>query len=54
LQREDHEVVAKGEEGALLGGAQGIMVHAGAPDVTSGFAGQGIIDGTDQDLCTKR
>ena len=54
LQGEDHEVVAEGEDGALLGGAQGIVMHAGAPDVASGFAGQGVIDGSDQDLGAKR
>ncbi len=54
LQREDHEVVAESEEGAFLAGAQGIVVHAGAPDVPPGFTGQGVIDGADQDLCTKR
>jgi hypothetical protein len=29
-------------------------VHAGAPDVASGFTGQRIVDGADQNLCTKR
>jgi len=29
-------------------------VHAGAPDVPPGFTGQGIVDGGDQDLFTKR
>jgi hypothetical protein len=33
------------EEGAFLGRAQGIVVHASAPDVATGFAGQGIVDG---------
>jgi hypothetical protein len=46
--------VAEGEEGALLGGAQGIVVHAGAPDMAPGFPGQGIIDGTDQNFRAKR
>jgi len=46
--------VAEGEEGPFLGGAQGIVVHASAPDVAPGFAGQGVIDRSDQDLCTKR
>jgi hypothetical protein len=54
LQRKDHEVVTKGEERALLCGAQGVVVHASAPDVAPGFTGQGIIDGADQNLCTKR
>ena len=54
LQREDHEVVAEGEERALLGGAQGIVVHASAPDVAPGLTGQSVIDGADQHLCTKR
>jgi hypothetical protein len=54
LQREDHEVVAEGEDGPFLGGAQRIVVHAGAPDVTPGFTGQGVVDGGDQDLCAKR
>ena len=54
LQGEDHEVVAEGEGGALLGGAQGIVVHAGAPDVSPGFAGQGIVDGADQNFRAKR
>ena len=27
----------------------GIMVHVGAPDVAAGLAGQGVIDGSDQD-----
>jgi hypothetical protein len=54
LQREDHEVVAEGEEGSFLGGAQGIVVHAGAPDVAPGFTGQGVVDGAAQDICTKR
>src|SRR6266446_5641651 len=53
LQGEDHEVVAEGEEGAFLSGAQGVVVHAGTPDVPPGFTGQGVIDGADQDLCTK-
>jgi hypothetical protein len=48
LQREDHEVVAEGEEGALLGGAQGIVVHAGAPDVATGLAGQSVVDSAQQ------
>jgi len=30
------------------------VVHAGAPDVTSGFTGQGVVDGADQNLGTKR
>jgi hypothetical protein len=30
------------------------VVHTGAPDVTPGFTGQGVIDGADQNLCTKR
>jgi hypothetical protein len=54
LQREDHEVVAEGEEGAFLSGAQGIVVHAGAPDMAPGFPGQGVVDGAGQDLCTER
>jgi hypothetical protein len=45
--------VAEGEEGALLGGAEGVVMHAGAPDVATGFTGQGVIDGADQDLGTK-
>jgi len=40
--------VAEGEEGALLGGAQGIVVHAGAPDVATGLAGQSVIDSAQQ------
>jgi hypothetical protein len=47
-QGKDHEVVAEGEEGALLGGAQGIVVHAGAPDVATGLAGQSVVDSTQQ------
>jgi hypothetical protein len=46
--------LAAGEEGALGCGAQGIVVHAGTPDVAPGFAGQGIVDGGDQDLIAKR
>ena len=44
----------KAKQGRFWGGTQGIMVQAGAPDVASGFAGEGIIDGSDQDLRTKR
>jgi len=29
-------------------------VHAGAPDVSPGFTGQSIVDGTDQNRWTKR
>ncbi len=54
LQREDHKVMAEGEEGSFLGGAQGIVVHAGAPDVAAGFTGQCVVDGADQNPCTKR
>ena len=54
LQREDHEVMAEGEEGTFRRGAQGIMVHAGAPDVAPGFPGQGVVDGGEQNLVTKR
>jgi len=46
--------VAEGEEGPFLGGAERIVVHAGSPDMSAGFAGQGIIDGADQNLRTKR
>jgi len=42
LQREDHKVVGESEEGAFLSGAQGVVVHAGAPDVAAGFTGEGI------------
>ena len=30
------------------------MLHAGAPDVAPGFAGQGVIYGADQNLSTER
>ena len=30
------------------------MVHAGAPDVPAGFTSQGVIDGTEKSLITKR
>jgi hypothetical protein len=46
--------VTEGEEGVFLGGAQGIVMHAGAPDVPAGFTGQGIVNGANQSLCTKR
>jgi len=29
-------------------------MHAGAPDVPAGFTGQGIVNGANQSLCTKR
>jgi len=35
--------VAEGEEGAFLGGAQGVVVHAGAPDVAPGLTGQSVV-----------
>lgn len=54
LQREDHEVVAEGEEGSFLSGAQRIVVHTSTPDVTPGFTGQSVIHSAHQNLCTKR
>jgi hypothetical protein len=44
----------EGEEGVFLSRAQRIVVHACAPDVAPGFTGQGVVDGGDQNLCTKR
>jgi hypothetical protein len=46
--------MAEGEAGTFRSGAQGIVVHAGAPDVAPGFTSQGIVDGGDQNLVTKR
>jgi len=53
-QGENHPVVAEGEEGASLGGRQGVMVHAGAPDVATGLARRSVIHGAHQDLWTER
>ena len=33
-----------------MGGAQGIVVHAGPPNVAAGYTGQGIVDGGDPSL----
>jgi len=54
VQGKDHPVVAESKEGTLLSGAQWVVMHGGTPDVASGFASQGVIDGGDQNLCTKR
>ena len=54
VQGKDHPVVAESKEGALLSGAQRVVMHGGAPDVSSRLASQGVIDGGDQNVCTKR
>jgi hypothetical protein len=46
--------VAEGKERPFLSGAQRVVMHVGAPDMASGFACQGVIDGTGQDIGTER
>ena len=53
VQREDNPTVAEGKEGPLLSGTQRVVMHAGAPDVASGFARQSVVNGADEDFGTK-
>jgi len=41
--------MAEGEHGSDLSGAERVVVHSSAPDMTAGLAGQSVIDGADQD-----
>ena len=51
---EDDPVMPPTDQWFLTAGNEWVVVHAGAPDVAPGFPGQGVIDGADQHLCTKR
>jgi len=54
VEGKDHPVVAEGKERPGARGAEWIMVHVGAPDAATRLAGQGVIDGRNQELRAER